>query len=70
MAEAVVDDLESIEVEVQRREPASAVPLEFFESLTEPLHKHRTVVQPGQWIPETKAAQQIHGRGTFGDIGQ
>ena len=57
MAEAVVDDLESIEVEVQRGESASAVPLEFFESLAESLHKHRTVAQPGQWIPETKTAQ-------------
>src|SRR5262245_37361722 len=70
MTKAVVDHLESIEIEIQGGEPASAMLLEFLEALTEPLDEDRAVAQAGQWIAEPQAAQQVHRGGAFGDIGQ
>ena len=44
VAEAVVDDLEAIEVEIEHREPAAAAPLlELVEPASEPLDEHRAV---------------------------
>ena len=46
MAEAVVDDLEAVEVEIERRESAADAPLlELVEPAPEPLHEDRAVAQ-------------------------
>ena len=47
VAQAVVDDLEAIEIEVQSREPAAAVFLEFLEPASKQLHEHGAVAKAG-----------------------
>ena len=63
MTEAVVDHLEAIEIEIQRREPVAALlALELGEPLSEPLHEHRAVAQPGERIAEAGVAQLLLSR--------
>ena len=58
MTETVVDDLEAVEVEIERRESAAAGPFfELVEAAPEPLHENRAVAQPGQRIEESGAAR-------------
>ena len=60
VAETVVDDLEAVEIEIERREPAAdAALLELFEAAAEPLDEHRAVAEPGQRIEESGAAQPL-----------
>src|SRR5262245_52236988 len=66
VTQAVVDDLESIEVEIQDRElVADATQLELFEAPPQPLHEHRAVEEPGQRIEESDAAQPLLRDGLF-----
>ena len=56
VAKAVVDDLEAVEIEIERRERAGGAPLlELLEPAPEPLHEHRAVAQPGQRIEKSGA---------------
>src|SRR5216684_956391 len=60
VAEAVVDDLEAVEVEIERREPGAAGPLlDLVEPPPEPLHEDRAVAEPGQRVEESCAAEPI-----------
>ena len=60
MAETVVDDLEAVEVEIERRESAAAGPfLELFEAAPEPLDEDRAVAKPGQRIEESGAMKRL-----------
>ena len=71
VAEAVVDDLEAIEVEIEHREPVAAAPLlELLEPPPEPLHEHRAVAQPGQRIEEPGAAELLLCDRALGRVGQ
>ena len=71
VAEAVVDDLEAIEIEIEHREPAAAAPLlELVEPAPEPLDEHRAVAQPGQRIEEADAAQPLLRDRLLGRVGQ
>ena len=71
VAEAVVDDLEAVEIEVEHGERrARAAQLELFEPAAEPLDEHRAVVQPGQRIEEADAAQPLLRDRLLGRVGQ
>ena len=60
VAEAVVDDLEAVEVEIKRREPGAAGPLlDLVEPSPEPLHEDRAVAEPGQRVEEPGAAEPL-----------
>src|SRR5437773_9429279 len=60
MAETVVDDLEAIEIEIERRELAAAGPcFELVETAPEPLHEDRAVAKPGQRIEECGAGSRL-----------
>src|SRR5207247_6614229 len=60
MTETVVDDLEAVEVEIERRESAAAGPcFELFETEPEPLHEDRTVAQACQRIEESRGAELL-----------
>ena len=53
VAKTVVDDLEAVEVQIERREWAAARRFfELFEAAPEPLHEDRAVAEPGQRIEE------------------
>src|SRR5262245_46237954 len=56
MAEAVVDQLEAIEIEIERRKAAAAVRLEVLQALTQPLDEDGAVAQAGQRIAESALA--------------
>ena len=63
VAEVVVDDLEAVEVEIERREWAAGAPLlELFEPAAEPLDEHGAVAQPGQRIEEPGAVRPLRRR--------
>jgi hypothetical protein len=71
VAEAVVDDLEAIEVEIKRGEAAAAAALlEFLESAAEPFDEYGAVAQTGQRIAEPGAAQLLLGDRALGRVGQ
>jgi hypothetical protein len=70
-AEAVVDDLEAIEVEVQHREPAARRSrLEFLQPLPEPLDEVGAVAQAGQRIDEHRVTQLLVGERAIRRVGQ
>ena len=71
VAEAVVDDLEAIEIEIEDRERvADAAQPELFEPAAEALDEHRAVVEAGQRIEEADAAQPLLGDRLLGRVGQ
>ena len=71
MAETVVDDLEAVEVEIERRESAAAAPLfELFEATPEPLHEDRAVAQPGQRVEKCGATGLLLSGRSLRRIGQ
>ena len=71
VAEAVVDDLEAIEIEVEDRERvADAAQPELFEPAAEAFDEHRAVVEAGERIEEADAAQPLLGDRLLGRIGQ
>src|SRR6478672_8030209 len=59
MSEAVVDDLEAVEIEVQHRETCSRPFLEFGQPTAQPLDEHGAVAESGQWIEETGSLQTL-----------
>ena len=69
MTEAVIHDLESIEVEIQRRESTAPILLELIEPPTEPFDKDRSVDQPGERVAEPKAAEPLLRGRPLGDVG-
>src|SRR3989442_7818006 len=73
MAEAVVDDLEPIEVEIEDREPSTgtgAALLHVCEPAADPLDEHRAGVQSREPIDELHAAQALLRDGRVRRIGQ
>ena len=71
VAEAVVDDLEAIEIEVEHRERVADAPQpELLEAAAEPLDEHRAVVEAGQRIEEADAAQPLLRDRLLGRVGQ
>ena len=64
VAETVVDDLEAVEIEIERREPAAgrAGALNSSRRRPEPFHEDRAVAQPGQRIGEPGAAERLRPR--------
>src|SRR4029453_4448830 len=60
VAEAVVDDLEAVEIKIERGEPAVAAPLlEVVEPPAEPLNENGSIVETGQRVAEPVAAQPL-----------
>ena len=71
VAETVVDDLEAVEIEIQRGESAAGAPrLELVEAAPEPLHEDRAVAQPGQRVEEAGAAEPLLRDRLVGRVGQ
>ena len=71
VAEAVVDDLEAIEIEIEDRERVADAPQpELLEAAAEALDEHRAVVQAGQRIEEADAAQPLLRDRLLGRVGQ
>src|SRR5258708_24866278 len=71
VAEAVVDDLEAVEIEVEGREPIAALlKLELGESLAEALDEHRAVAQAGQRIAEGGAPLLCLWRAMIRSVGE
>ena len=69
--ETVVDDLESVEIEIQHRERIAAAPqLELVEPAPEPLHEDPAVDQSGQRVEEADAAEPLLGNRLLGRIGE
>ena len=62
VTQAVVHELEAIEIEIERREPPAAMLLEILEPLPEPLDEHRAVAQPRQRIAEPAAQPVLRDR--------
>ena len=70
VAEAVVDDLEAIEVEIQHREPAAAPLLVLGETPAEPLDERGAIQQPGQRIARAGTADLLLRDRTLRDVGE
>jgi len=60
VAEAVVDDLEAVKIEIERRESAAAaLCFELLEAASETLHEDGAVAKAGQRIAESRAAEAL-----------
>ena len=71
VAEAVVDDLESIEVEIQHRERIADAPdLDLVEPAPEPFHEDRAVEESRQRIEEPDAAEPLLRNRLFRRVGE
>ena len=71
VAEAVVDHLEPVEIEVQHGEPiAVAALLEVVQPPPESFHEQRTVPQARQRVQEPDPAQPLLRQHAFGRVGQ
>ena len=69
VAQAVVDHLEAIEVEIQRREGVSAPVLEVLQPAPQALDEDRAVQQTGQRVAEHRVADPLLGALTIGLVG-
>src|SRR5688500_2598241 len=70
MAKAVVDDLETIQVNVECRETLAAPQLQLFQTASELLHEHRAVRQAGPRIEEPGAQHPFTRERSPGRVGQ
>ena len=71
MTEAVVDDLEPIEIQIEHRERIAGAPRrELVETAAEPLDENPAIDQSGQRVEEADAAQPFLGNRLVGRVGE